>query len=766
MAAAVAVLVLLGYLITLAPTVTLWDAGEFITAAKVLGIPHPPGTPLFVMVGHVWGDVVQLGGYAWRLNLMSACFSAAGAACFFLVAHRVLITVERTTRVVAAAAAAILAAFTFTVWQNSNETEVYSVATFSIAAICWLCLRWRDTRGTARAPHALLLILYLASLSIGNHLLTLLVGPAVSVFIYHTLRERPAADAGERNGEWAEWAALSALWVVLIGVGLGSTPLLALGGALFAGALVQCVRSRSLGFPIMALAVAAVGVSTYAFLYIRSGLQPLLDEADPETWNNLLAVIRRDQYPKRSPLDNPIFSPGPENPGRTPLLFVQQFVNYFQYWLWQWGKGLKVFAVIPWLFFAVLGALGLEDLRRRDRGAAYLLGLLWLVTGFGLVVYMNFKPGFSLFWNEYRQMDQHEVRERDYFFIASFQVWGVFAGLGLAGVIQRVMARRAWAAAPRWALGAAAAVALLPFALNFSTASRRHGPDATIARDFAYNLLQSVGPYGVLFTNGDNDTFPVWYLQEVEGIRQDVTLVNLSLGNLDWYLRQLLSRPTRPFDPAGAPAVFRAQAPREVPTPTAGLGLTLADVPQLTPYRLSQDGVFQVGAFQLPVRAGQVFRISDQVILLTISASLPRGRPVTFGVSSGRGSWLGLDPHLVLDGLVYKVVAGRADTVPGLVRGLQGPMVDSARTRLFADSVYQYGGLFGVDTLVIEPPSQQITNSFSVVELELGNAAALRGDEAQALFRLRRAYHLNPSRPLADLLRRIETQGVQSLFGP
>jgi hypothetical protein len=363
-------------------------------------------------------------------------------------------------------------------------------------------------------------------------------------------------------------------------------------------------------------------------------------------------------------------------------------------------------------------------------------------------------------------MDQHEVRERDYFFIASFQVWGVFAGLGLAGVLQRVMARRGWAAPPRWALGAAAAVTLVPFVLNFGTASRRHGPDATIARDFAYNLLQSVGPYGVLFTNGDNDTFPVWYLQEVEGVRQDVTLVNLSLGNLDWYLRQLLSRPTRPFDPAGAPAVFRAQAPRAVPTPTETLGLTLADVPQLTPYRLSQDGAFQAGAFQLPVRAGQVFRVSDQVILLAISASLPRGRPVAFGVSSGRGSWLGLDPHLVLQGLVYTVVAGRADTVPGFARGLHGLMVDSARTRLFSDSVYQYGGLFTVDTLEIEAPSQQITSSFSIVELELGNAAALRRDEPRALFHLRRAYHLNPSRPLADLLRRIENQGVQRLFDP
>ncbi|HMJ57888.1 MAG TPA: DUF2723 domain-containing protein, partial [Gemmatimonadales bacterium] len=153
----------------------MWDAGEFITASRVLGIPHPPGTPLFVMLGHVWGEVLQIGQYAWRLNLMSACFSAAGAGCFFLVVHRVLAGEAAMLRLGGAAAAAVISAFTFTVWQNSNETEVYTVATFSIAAICWLCLRWRDARGGARAPHYLLLIVYLAALSIGNHLLALLV---------------------------------------------------------------------------------------------------------------------------------------------------------------------------------------------------------------------------------------------------------------------------------------------------------------------------------------------------------------------------------------------------------------------------------------------------------------------------------------------------------------------------------------------------------------------------------------------------------------
>ena len=746
-------------MITLAPTVTLWDAGEFITAAKVLGIPHPPGTPLFVLVGHVWGGVVAIGGYAWRLNLMSACFAAAGAGCLFLVAHRLLIGEVAWLRIGGAAASGVLSAFTFTGWQNSNETEVYTIATFSIAAICWLCLRWRDVRGSTRAPHILLLISYIAALSIGNHLLALLVGPAVSLFIVHTLRAAPATDPAERQMEWAEWGALTALWVVLIAVGLGSTALLVLGGAVLAGAVVWCIAAGSRAFPVLAIAIAAIGISTYAFLYIRSGQQPLLDEADPETWQNLLAVIRREQFGSRGLLDNPTFPPGAGNPGRTLAIFGQQFVNYFQYSSWQWGRSLPLGAMVAVaLLFVTLGVFGFEFARRRDAGFAHLLGALWLITGVGLVMYMNFKPGFSLFWDQYKSMDQHEVRERDYFFVVSFQVWGLFAGLCLVRML-RWLSRAG--PTPRWGIALASMITVLPFVANFKAASRRHGPDVTAARDFAYNLLQSVGPYGVLFGFGDNDTFPVWYLQEVEGIRQDVTQINLSLANLDWYLRQLASRPVRAFDPAHAPALWRPLVP---PQPPAGSGLPLsaAEIAGLQPLRVSEDGVFRGGGFELPIRKGTIFRTADQVILYTIASYLPQ-RPVTFGVSSGRGSWLGLDPHLVYQGLVFKVVP-RADSARRWVHGVQGTQVDSALTRVLVDSVFQFGRLFAADSLALEPAAQQVARSFSIAFLELGNAAAVRGDQRETLARLRQAYHLNPNPTLADVIRRVETEGVETLF--
>ena len=183
-AVGVAAAVLAVYVLTLAPTVTFWDAGEFIAAARTLGIPHPPGTPLFVMIAHAWGLVVPLGEFAYRTNLLSALFSASAAGFLFLVVHQSTRGVveglpegsARALRLGGAAAAAFLGAFCFTNWQNSNETEVYTVATFTTAAMAWAAMLWRRRRHTERGHRFLLLIVYLAGISIGNHLLALLAG--------------------------------------------------------------------------------------------------------------------------------------------------------------------------------------------------------------------------------------------------------------------------------------------------------------------------------------------------------------------------------------------------------------------------------------------------------------------------------------------------------------------------------------------------------------------------------------------------------------
>ena len=321
-AVAVAALVLAVFVLTLAPTVTFWDAGEFIAAAKTLGIPHPPGTPLFVMIAHVWAKLVPIGEFALRTNLLSAVLSAAAAGLFFLLAHETVRMFAtgldaRSARVLAvlgSAAADLLGAFSFTNWQNSNETEVYTVATFTIAAMSWSAHLWRRARGTPRAPRLLLLIVYLAGVSIGNHLLALLAGPAIVMFLVSTLLTDPAADPAQRREEWGQAAVVAGVWALLIGLGLGSTGLIVLGVVCFTAAAAYAIPSRAGGFAALTLLIACIGLTPYLYLYIRSAQNPPINEAAPATFDALLAVIRRAQYPPRTPLDDPTVAHGPENP--------------------------------------------------------------------------------------------------------------------------------------------------------------------------------------------------------------------------------------------------------------------------------------------------------------------------------------------------------------------------------------------------------------------------------------------------------------------
>ncbi len=769
-AAAVFAVVLAGYVYTLAPTVTFWDAGEFIATAKILGIPHPPGTPLFVLMGNVWGQLVPIGDYAYRLNLMSAVFSAAGAAFFFLLVVQALkgwgggrepgLVSDRFYTMGGAVSAALLSAFVFTVWQNSNETEVYMVATLSIAAVSWLAWVWRRHRGTGRAPHILLFIIYIGAVSIGNHLLALLAGPAVIAFMWHVLRTEPLQNERERRIEWAQWAVLTGIWALLIGSGLGSTGLFVIGGVAFLGAAAFAFRSAgSVLFPLTALVIGAVGVSTYLFLYIRAGLGPFINEADPSTWESLLAVIRREQYPPRSPFDNPVFPSGPENPGRSIEIILLQIQNYLQYFDWQWAMGLApttaVFAPVrlPFtLLFTALGLMGARELYERDRSVFWLLLVLFLTTGPVLMGYMNFKPGFSLGWDRFPDPNHHEVRERDYFFLVSFLVWGLFAGSGLATLLRRgretfrgqVLGR----AAPAVLL-----LTLVPIGLNFRAASRAHGPEATLARDFAYNLLQTVEPYGILFTNGDNDTFPLWYLQEVEEIRQDVSVVNLSLGNTDWYLRQLRDNPVRPFVPEQAPW-FADKAPAEPPPPLHRW--TEAEIDGLVPQLLPREFTFRAGRIEHTFPANTPFYVKDVLILRLLQENLHH-RPIYFSITAGSSNWNAFRRYATNEAMAVRLHPVEPPDQERLVpASFVGVPLDLPRTDSLVWHVYRYARLFEVDSLALDPTNVNIAVNLSLPFLSLGQAYDMRGDRERALLNLRRGYHLAPNPELREVLEIME----------
>src|SRR2546427_7479213 len=138
---------LLLYVTTLAPTTQFWDSSEYMAAAHALGIPHPPGNPLFIILGHAWGLLPLGADYARRINLLAAVSSAAAAGFWFLIGERWLRPIVPPTgpRRLAAAAGAGVGATAFTVWKQSvaNEKD-YTVSVLSLALGLWLVVRWGD----------------------------------------------------------------------------------------------------------------------------------------------------------------------------------------------------------------------------------------------------------------------------------------------------------------------------------------------------------------------------------------------------------------------------------------------------------------------------------------------------------------------------------------------------------------------------------------------------------------------------------------------
>jgi len=754
-AAAVAVLVLLGYALTLAPTVTFWDAGELIAAARTLGIPHPPGTPLFVLVAHVWALVLPVGEYALRTNLLSATASAAGAGFFFLVAHETTARLgaglapgpARLVRVGGAAAAALAGAFTFTNWQNSNETEVYAVAMLVIAATVWLAVRWRqapERRG--RLP---LLAIYLFGLSVANHLLALLAGPALVAGLLAALLEAPTHPA-DRDRELARILVVAGVWALLVGTGLGSAALLAGGALAFAVALANAGRAGEGRFALAALALALAGVSAYLFLYLRAGQHPVINEADPSTLDALLRVIRRAQYPVRTPLDDPTLPHGSGNPGRTLGILWLQLQSYLVYFDWQWARSVPGTLTLPFgplplrtlvtLGFAWLGLRGFFAQRRVDRPTWWLLATLFLVTGLGLVAYMNFRPGFGQGFAVYPDPADHEARERDYFFVVSFVVWGLWAGIGLADLARAALAADRRVARPLAA--GALALALLPAALNARAASRR-GPDARLAADFAYDLLNTVPPHGVLFTWGDNDTFPLWWAQEVAGIRRDVTVVCLALANTGWYMRQLRELPARPFDAASAPPLWRdgAAAPPAGPLHT----MTEAEIRAVVPERLAAPLTVELGALTHVYPVGTVLYPNDVLALRVIQQNLGR-RPIVWSTPAGE-AFAGVTEYVVQQGLGFRLErAVPAADAPGLVRLRLAPApLDLPLTGRLLDSVYRYGGLDQRGGAELDPTAKAIAGALGLVWFQLGTAYESIGDTVRARAAVARSLRLEPN---------------------
>ena len=223
MAGVVALGALLLYVATLAPTTQFWDTSEYIAAAYVLGIPHPPGNPLFTILAHVWGLLPLAAGYAMRINLLAAVTSAVAAGCWFLVGERLMRAWVPATwpRRLAALAGAICSATAFTVWNQSVVNEkVYTLSLLSVALVLWLILRWDDQPPGEAHDHHLLLIVYLLALTATNHMMGVLVGPVVVVLLLPSLKAQRPADDESRRVEWSQWFLFCSVYAMIVATGL------------------------------------------------------------------------------------------------------------------------------------------------------------------------------------------------------------------------------------------------------------------------------------------------------------------------------------------------------------------------------------------------------------------------------------------------------------------------------------------------------------------------------------------------------------------
>ena len=510
-------LLLVVYLFNLAPDVTFWDAGEFIAAAKSLGIPHPPGTPLFVLLLASWARVLGFLPYAFACNLFSAvCTATAGIASAVLIGRGARLERGRNDGWYAVGGVLCAGAMT-SVRLNATETEVYAA---SIALVA-ITLAVADRAGRTASTRWRVLTAYLVMLAVPLHLSGLVAAP-VAVYL--------AASNDEGLIDWQTAFALSGVVVTAVGAGRASVVLAAFGLLIIAvapplaGQMWRSIPRQTPG-SLRLVFVSAIALSAVFVMVVRARLDPAINQGNPSTWSGLIDVIARRQY------DVPGLWP------RSAPLWLQ-IANWFEYADWQAALSLgptpvpTVARTVMTVVFALLGIVGAAAHRSADRRHWRALLLLFLCGSIGVLLYLNMRASPSFGWGILPDNAVREARERDYFFVLGFWAWGLWAGYGAVAVAQRLRLRPI--------IGVL--VAALPIALNWKAVSRRGPLDAALPRRLGEALLLSAPEHAVLFVDGDNDTYPLWFLQRVDGLRRDVTVVTVPLLGADWYGRELSRR--------------------------------------------------------------------------------------------------------------------------------------------------------------------------------------------------------------------------------
>ena len=614
------------FIITAQVSVSFWDPAELSAAAYLMQVPHPPGGPLFSMVGRVFYMLPIPGDLGYRMNLVSALASAFTVLFLYLIIVRVIenykgkmsgTSMESIGTYLAAALGALTLSFSDTFWFNASEANYFAASMLLYSAIVWLMMVWNEKADEPGNERYLLLIAYIGGLSAGLHLMSVLtiiivgivvvlrkivnndeqylessyvlLGHSVLLFLIAAIlwsgekaTQAPTSEiASAFDKKFIIAMAIASLGVILVLrkkivhrnsiylsllVGGGAfavifvgiiryfpklllylagdhleAGLLVLIGVLaagVAGAYYAMKQQRMLLSLLLTGSIIAVfGFTTYTMIVIRANANLPMNENHPKSFAQLITYLNREQYG-----DFPMFqrrwSSEPDKAGiytsyssDLDFFLKYQMNHMFQRYVawnfigrvshdqdadWTW-KGLFG---IP--FF--LGLFGLYTHFRKDWKMASVFLMTFILMGYLITYYQN--------------QQQPQPRDREYFYCGAYFVFALWIALGAKGLLDLVTEKLKQPALVKPAFYGVLALCTIfvpgrMLQVNYFTHDRSKN---WVPWDFAYNVLQTCDKDAILFTQGDNDTFPLWYIQDVAGVRRDVRIVNLSLVNTSWYI--------------------------------------------------------------------------------------------------------------------------------------------------------------------------------------------------------------------------------------
>lgn len=691
---------LIVYWITQNRSVTFWDVGEYITCSSILGIPHPPGNPFYIILGRFF---TILGGnihHALIVNSISGLMAALAVMFVYLFTVKFVSMIDDNKYLIhiSAIIAALYTAFSFTFWNNAIEASVYPGRDLTINLVIWLILVWVEKTRDYSHQNYLLLIIYVFFIGFSIHQTSLQIMPAVLFIVIYPLLIHTV-----KTGQfWIRFAVyiIFALLLYFVFIEIGKAihiPDMAkiVTGAFFCLISFFYLKEKiPLKVWLWGIVFLFLALTPHIYLFVRSELRPFINEGHPHNLELFSDYVLRRQYGVTSFIE------------RRATFYYQMTHHFLRYFFWQFfhadtiGKWLGTSpALIAGLAKSVVLFLGFGGIyyqfKKNKHSFAYLLAI-FLMTSLAMIFVMN--------------LSDEEVRDRDYFFVSAYYLWAVWMAIGSIWLIRLIQDNG------KKILHVASVFILLLPIINFASQYFIHNRSREfIALDYGLNFLNSLEENAIIFTHGDNDTFPLWYAQavydpyafehihpardvysdpeteaavahairiktaELKGIRPDVSVANLSLLNTPWYIRHL----------------------RDL----EGIHFNIPDeqIDNIRPLRVDRDREITIvnpnrpeDRFTVYLERDRILFIKDISAIQIIRDNYGR-RPIYFAVTIA--DEIVFQEHLRNEGMVNRLVPTR-----------HIDQIDLERLKFNVKEIYSYRSIFDDDVHKDENMQKLITN--------------------------------------------------------